>query len=51
MNDTNSSVSKEVLLSNRQIIDIAIQMAVGAVFIVASFRILGPFMGPIVTGG
>ena len=51
MNDLNSSVTKQVLLSNRQIIDIAIQIALGAVFVIASLRILRPFMGPIVTGG
>jgi len=51
MNTVSSPVKREVLLSDRQIIDIAIQMAVGAVFVVASFRILRPFMGPILTGG
>lgn len=51
MNDVNSPVSKDVLLSNRKIIDIAIQLAVGAVFVIASLRILHPFIGLIVAGG
>ena len=51
MDTVSSSVKREVLLSDRQIIDIAIQIAVGAIFVVASFRILRPFMGPILTGG
>ena len=51
MSDMNSLISKEVLLSDRQIVDIAIQLAIGAVFVIASLRILRPFMGPIVAGG
>jgi len=51
MNHPNSSPTSEVLLSNRNIIEIAIQMAVGAVFLIASFRILHPFIDFIVAGG
>jgi len=51
MNDVNSSATSRTPSSNRQIIDIAIQLAVGAVFVVASYRILHPFIGLIVAGG
>lgn len=51
MNDVNSSATSRTPSSNRQIIDIAIQLAVGAVFVVASYRILSPFIGLIVAGG
>jgi predicted PurR-regulated permease PerM len=51
MSDPNSSATNEVVLSNRQIIDIGVQIAVGAVFVIASFRILAPFVTLIAWGG
>ena len=51
MSDINSSATSGVLSANRQIIEIAIQLAVGAVFVVASYRILRPFIDFIVAGG
>jgi predicted PurR-regulated permease PerM len=43
--------SNEVALSSRQVIDIAIRLAVGFTFVVVSYRILAPFVGLIVWGG
>ena len=51
MSDHNTSAPKEVTLSNRQIIDVAVQIAVGAAFVVASYRILAPFVMLIAWGG
>lgn len=51
MTDSDSSTAREFLLSNRQVIDLTTQLAVGAVFVVASYRILSPFVDVIVAGG
>ena len=51
MSNASSSAPSQALSSNRQIIDIAIQLAVGAVFVIASYRILRPFIDFIVAGG
>ncbi len=51
MSDSSSSGATRVSLSNRQVFDIAIQMLVGAAFLVVSFRILEPFLTLIVWGG
>jgi len=51
MSDLNSSATNEVRFSNKQIIDLTIQLAVGAVFVIASFRILSPFIDVVVAGG
>jgi len=51
MSEERSLAAREVLFSHRQVIEIVIQLAVGAVFVVASFRILHPFIGLIVAGG
>jgi predicted PurR-regulated permease PerM len=51
MSDLNSSATSEVRFSNRQIIDLTIQLAVGAVIVIASFRILSPFIDVVFAGG
>ena len=51
MSDLNSSASNEVRLSSRQIIDFAIQLAVGGAFVILSYRILEPFVLLIAWGG
>ena len=51
MSDLNSPEPTEVLFSHRQVIDIVIQLLVGAVFLVASYRILHPFIHVISAGG
>jgi predicted PurR-regulated permease PerM len=51
MSDLNSSATSEVRFSNRQIFDLTIQLVVGAVFVIASYRILQPFIDVIVAGG
>jgi len=51
MSDSISSSANEPLSSNRRIIDLTIQLAVGAVFVIASFRILSPFIDVVVAGG
>ncbi len=45
------AASNEVVFSSRQVIDLAIQLAVGLVFVIVSYRILEPFVGLIVWGG
>jgi predicted PurR-regulated permease PerM len=45
------AASNEIALSSRQVIDIAIRLAVGLVFVVVSYQILAPFVGLIVWGG
>jgi predicted PurR-regulated permease PerM len=51
MSDLNSSTTNDPSYSNQRIIDLTIQLAVGAVFVIASFRILHPFIDLIVAGG
>jgi predicted PurR-regulated permease PerM len=51
MSDLNSSATSEVRFSNQQIFDLTIQLVVGAVFVIASYRILQPFIDVIVAGG
>ena len=51
MSDSNSSFAVEPSSSNQRIIDLTIQLAVGAVFVIASFRILSPFIDVVVAGG
>lgn len=51
MNDLRSPEATEVLFSHRQVIDIVVQLTVAAMFLVASYRILHPFIQVIVAGG
>ena len=51
MTEPSPSDTKEVLFSYRQVIDIVIQLAVSAVFLVASYNILRPFIHVIAAGG
>jgi len=51
MSDSSSSATNDPRYLNQRIIEVTIQLAVGAVLVIASFRILHPFINFIFAGG